>query len=392
MNHTIEGKVDGTKPLHTTEQEVIKTPEEMKVVQIPPVPIKLKERVYKWILTYYHQKGKFPSMDWLVGKVKASRSKVIMVLRSLEKEGRLERVNNRYYVKLEGNKDATPNAVNKVKAALKVSPVMMFLKLILFIIGCGATYMSIFHSIDFFSYTYGSVLAVLAGSIMVGFNICAAELTVYFFVYLRSGLYKLFFTLWVLGTIFSMVVTVIGMYNGSTIMESSGIVEENRQHQESESTNLLYDNLLERKLMAKLEYDTQVIERQKIIDQLSQYTIDTDIDMYNNLSWQKYLIDIKVFDADILYKNILTEETTFLQDNTIKVEPIEETPPDAYTWIAERVFKKMSPDTLQFLMSIYPSIFYDIIAPVSLSIVFFSSNNLKRSGRSRTRKKRKRKK
>lgn len=344
------------------------------------IPEKIKERAQKWILSYYNQKGAFPSIPWIASKIGQSRVKTGNVLKALEADNFLCKKGNRYTIKSVEDGTGIPAPLEKVKAMAKMNPWMFFIKGVLFIIGIGATYMSIYHSIGFLQGYYSLKKAIVSGILMIVFNVMAAEIAVFFRSKNLTALWRLFTGLWVLGTLFSMTSTVIGMYNQRAQELAIAIIKENIGTQENHDTDLKYQNLKERKEQALANLEGERKKRDTLVETISLYTpemIDKDLENYNKLNGRRYIADTRVDSAQDEYNLLVEQESSFLTENTIAAV-VEEKPADAYTWIGGEVFPGVRPEMIQFWMSVYPALFYDIIAPVSLSIVFFLPGDIKK--------------
>lgn len=363
----------------------IKEKEETKKEEIV-VPQKIKERTFKHISVYYNEKGKIPTIPWISGKIKQSRNNTKNILKSLEEDGFIENKNNRYFMKI----NIPVTKTQKIKIAVKKNPWIYFIKLLLFIIGIGATYMSIYHSTGFFMEYYSPIKAVLAAIIIICFNILAAELIIIFSRTAHSLICSAFFVLWVLGTIFSMGSTIMGLYNNRRVDQQIITDIQNINNQKSRDIDLKHQNIKEKKEQALILLEGERIKRDELVKLISKYTpemIEKDKNNYNILNQRRYIADTRIDTAKNLYNNVMEEEKQFLDNNTIIDFTDNQKLPNAYNWLAKIMFKNADPGIIQFWMSVYPAIFYDIIAPVSLSIVFFLPINFQKQVKRRKKRK-----
>lgn len=349
------------------------------------IPERILERTKKHIISFYDQKGKIPAKAWLQKKLNMSGAKVTDIIKALVTEDFLYKKGNRYYLK-SANPDEfrIPSIVDKAKAAAKLSPAMVFVKTILFIIGCGAVYMSIFHSKDFLSEFYTPTRSIIAATIMIVFNVLAAEMAIFFWIKRHRALTVAFLIILVLGTVFSMGSTIIGLYNARANDLTISYTEENTDTRDLQEIQKEYESILDRKVQAEADLNSERAKRDGVVNTINQYTpemINADLENYNKMNGRRYIADTRVDKAKIAYSAVVAEEKEFLELNTVTAADTKEIPGDAYTWIGGTVFPTVRPDTLQFWMSTYPALFYDIIAPAAFSIVFFVTGAKKKKER-----------
>lgn len=363
-------------------------PEQPKEV----IPEKIKERSKKVILTYFHQKGVLPPMGYVASKITYPKTKISHVFKDLEKDGFLTKKGTRYTLNFSGKEDFSTNALEKAKANIKMNPWMVLIKLVMLIVGIGATYMSIFHSRGFLADFYNGIKPLMAAIIMIVFNVLAAEMVVFFHQKGQEFLRNCFTILWVLGTLFSMGSTVLGMYNARAAELTAYVQEENVTTREDFNISLTLKNLLSQQSQADASLTSERSKRDDIQRSIAAYTpdmIEADRDYFNKLNGRRYIADTRVDDAQNAYDNITDEITLFLSKNDVIQEEVIVRPPDAYSWIAGIISSSTRPEMVQFWMSVYPAVFYDIIAPVSLSIVFFLPWDLKKKTTVRKKKRKK---
>lgn len=362
------------------ESEEIQGKESTEV--LPVISKKIIEKVKKYINSYFLEKNRVPSMNWISSKINVSKSVISNSLQLLESEKFLFRKGNRFY--LSQNPEEIPGlTLNRVKATVKVSPGIFAVKVILFLIGIGATYMSIFHSRDMLLDYYNPIRATISAIIMIGFNILAAEMAIFFFTKGYKAICGVFAILLVLGTLFSMGSTIYGLYNKRAAVELVEISEENDFNIVFQSSTLLYQNILDRKEQARQDYESERIKRDDYVQKLSTYNtpeiIEENQTYFDSLTNSRWVADKRVDKARRVYEEIITEEKVFLESQSKSVvAPKKEDPPNAYDWLGELVFTGVSPDRIQFWASAYPALFYDVIAPVSFGVVLFVTGERKK--------------
>lgn len=348
--------------------------------ELPVIPQKVIDKCKKVIVTFYHQKQKFPSVQHISSKMGISKKKVTPILKILSNQGFIEKRGTRYFLlSTDGTDFVTTSKLDKLKAEMKLSPGMLILKGILLIIGIGAVRMSIFHSIGFLETYYSPVKALAAAIIMIIFNIVAADLIVFFYIKRHKALSGVFSVLLVLGTLFSMGSTVIGLYNKTTYSKKQEIIENNKDDLVITKNQQQYNLLLESKDQALKNMELERGKWNKASDKLVPWTpelIEKDPQKYKELNWNVVLAERSFNEANNKYNKLVDEVSLYLKNNTTVKESTNNVPDTAYTWIGNIL--GISSDSVQFWMSCYPALFYDIIGPVAFCIILFLNNKPKK--------------
>ena len=327
-------------------------------------------------------------MDVLAKRVRMPRSRIGEVLENLRENGKIEKKGTKWnLLELDSFLSTGTKQLAKTRAKMKKNPTLWTIKILLTIIGIGATSMSIYHSRFFLLSFYTPGRAIFSGIIMIGFNIMAAEMAVYFWILGMKSLSVLFGFLLFLGTLFSMGSTVMGLYQIQSEELKESIAAENIEIQENHQMDLQYQALVDNKEMAMASLK---IEQEKLSGIIAQMNNQPNLQFedpaaFRNLNGRRWAADQDIEAAQANYDRASEALSEFLSGNEVVAE-VEEEPPSMYDWIAGTVFKKFRPEVLQFSMTCYPALFYDIIAPVSFSIVFFFTGAKKKKA---VRKKRK---
>lgn len=363
--------------------------------QIIAVPEKIKNRAKIHIQTYSDQFMRVPSQAWLSKKLHLSLGKTTLIMKALLQDKFFFKKGNIYVrTNTQGDNIRIPTGFDRLKAKVKLSPAVVFMKIILFIIGCGATYMSIFHSTDFLSEYYNSFKAILAAIIMICFNVLSAEMIIFFHLKSLRVPTVVFSIILILGTVFSMGSTIVGLYNSRAVEITEKYTIENTEDRILKSTQLDYNVLLSKKSQAEQNLNSERDKRNGLVKILNTYTpemIENNQDYYNKQNGRRYVADVRVDKAQKIFNKIILEEQEFLKFNVVVESTKRHIPENAYSWIANAVFPDMKPESLQFWMSVYPALFYDIIAPISFSVVFFVGVNIPTKRIKQVTRKRKRK-
>lgn len=382
MEHLVTNKIGEitltAKKVAEDIKEIVEDTSEL-IKEVKP-PLKILDNAKKIISNYYDQKYKMIPLMVLSKRLRISYSKISEIVNCLEQEGFLSKVGNRY--KLAGYVDNNTNTtfIKKMKRKAKVSPGMFFLKLIVFIIGCGATYMSIFHSIEFLKDYYDPLKAIIAATLIISFNIVSAEMIIFGIIHKLKMIIAGFAIILFLGSVFSMGSTIIGLYNLKANTTTTQNININNNDTEYRQRELKHKLLVEEKEQIKKLLDGEIIKRDGLVTLLnnfSQEQIKLDLENYNKINGRRYIADKRIDKLQNDFNKILNVEKEYIKSNIVFDSNKKELPPDAYDWIAKYVFKNMNADGIKFWMSVYPAIFYDIIAPISFSIVFFLTGNFK---------------
>lgn len=351
--------------------------------ELPVVPDRILDKSKKVILTFYSQKQKFPSVAHISSKLGLPKSKISPILKTLCKENFIEKKGTRYYLlSIDGSSFRTVSILDKAKATVKLSPGMIILKLILLVIGTGAAYMSIYHSIGFLSEYYSTTKAVISAIIMIVFNIIAADLIVFFRIKGFKALYRVFSVILVLGTLFSMGSTVVGLYNRNSKSKKEQILKQNKEDIVFLQSQQKYNLIQEKKSQSIKVLEIEKEKLKKAMNTLYLYTPEMrerDPQHYKEINWAKVLAERSYKSAQEKFDSIIVEESDYISENNITIQVNQNVPEDAYSWIGTTI--SVDPDQIQFWMSCYPALFYDVISPIAFCVILFVTGESKKKKR-----------
>lgn len=342
---------------------------------IQKVPNQVLLRARNVIIKHYEKTFKMIPSLLLFKKLKLSYPKGKELLNELEHQGFLGKNGNRYQIT--GKADIQTSTRKAIKNKMVFSPGITILKAIIFLIGVGATYMSIFHSIAFLSDYYKPFRAILSASIMIMFNIVAAEMIIYCIMHKVKKLVLIFTLILTFGSIFSIGSTIIGLYNSRSVTVKAENIEINQEDQSSKQTKLKHALIVEEKEQIRKMLNSELEKRDGLVKLLNKFTQDQiklDLENYNKMNGRRYVADRRIDELQKDYTRIVKKESNYLESNVVYNADKKQVPMSAYNWIGKQVFEDANPEGIQFWMSVYPAIFYDIIAPISFSIVFFMPN------------------
>lgn len=280
-------------------------------------------------------------------------------------------------IKLFFKKNIKPN---KEKEKVKVSSsangkyYIIFIRFILEIVGFGAAALSVRYTAIYLYDSLPIFWSWFLSSIMVIFSVMAFQIIIVFIIRKHRILSFLFSILWLIVTVFSMSSTVIGQYNANKerFFISSSIVADRK------STSDLYD-LYEKDI---IDLEINKSNRQKDLDRfnvlIKPYLDDPNKRLESRESQRDYSTyaqaisdaqrDIKLFITKIEEaRNKQKELLTLEGDKNINKEEV----PDFYDWVAYNVFSDGNPALIQFIISLFPAVFIDLIAPIGIAIGLF---------------------
>jgi hypothetical protein len=230
---------------------------------------------------------------------------------------------------------------------------------ILSLIGIGAAYMSIDYSYVWLLDFLTPFKAALLATIMVLFAISSFDLIILFKQKKKYLFFIVFIFLWIIVTFFSMVSTVAGQYNVRMEDLQKRYKIENRA------------NYAEQK---RLEYMNRKIDLREKLSALKN-----DNKYYQGLLFQ-YDSPEKIQQHKKMYNYLQkhARQTRWRINKTMtRINAVENNdkyignkkPVDFYVWMS--LLTELTPEMIQFLLSVFPAIFIDLIAPLSFAVVMF---------------------
>jgi len=348
---------------------------------------------FKKILIYYYEKyDELPSNEWLMDRLQLSTYAVNKYLHSLKKKGFLIKDKNKWIVNKHSYKKKNSEVANEFyenderripvdhrrdsvtvryqkgetkEKEKQENPVLKniwidILRGLLFFIGVGATYMSIYYSQMWLQEFLNFSLSLLLALVMVLYAVGSFELIILFRIKRKFLMMIVFSFLWIIVSVFSMVSTIAGQYNGRMEKIQSMYTEKNKQFQNNQEVKKYNDSMQTYKEQLKdiQEQDQQIYKLLSNYDTVEK--INANRRIYNRLTWNRY-------------KNNKKKEELLKKIEQLKKEkPLEILQKDKknfYRWV-DTIFH-IGADRIQFWLSIFPAIFIDIVAPFSFAVVIF---------------------
>jgi len=323
-----------------------------------------------------HSGGKFPKLQWIEKWTGLSYSKVVEALRILEAEKFLTRNYNQYQLNPQRPKPVSKKApvISKKKQSKKKSNILLIvIRIVMAVIGMGASYMSMYYTRLWLLEFLPPSLATLLSTIMILFSVASFEALLIFWANKKMFPIVIFSVVWSVVLIFSMVSTVAGQYN-SRIVRREEITEErieithtrltleSYETEEVELTESLAEKRVELKASSILYSQFDTLEKRK-----------DDWRFYWNTKKAMDDSTAKIEEIQTRLQEIRERKRQLIEENRKSAGITEETDrlvyDSFYVWIGEVLRAK--PMMVQFWLSIFPAIFIDIIAPLALAVSLF---------------------
>ena len=234
-------------------------------------------------------------------------------------------------------------------------------------VGTGASIVSIYYTAIWFMSILNPFLSILLSSIMVVYSVLSFEVMVYILTQPKSfrmmTVFCVFSFLWVVVVAFSITSTVAGQYN-SGIEARRKLQLTDAEIKEQRTLNLLKEERTE----IKKEIEEKTEERNMLISKLSEIE---GVDEYEKRQTTHTTLSRKL---DIVNGRLYRLRAN-LKTTTAKLENAgaeKEEVKDFYSWLSEIFNTDRS--LIQFIISIFPAVFVDIIAPTAFATVFFNDS------------------
>ena len=244
--------------------------------------------------------------------------------------------------------------------------IITFLRISMLLVGLGAAGYSVYFTGIFLFETFNNIWGAMFFSfILVVFSVGAFEAIIIFKSNKQYGLIFIFSFVWLLATVFSMGSTVIGQYNARAENFNREIEATKTNTQEK----LTFEILLEEEKTLILS----IAERKQVyMDLQSLFGTLTKEEKKNWFYWDTYNKMIaeekKISELSDNLDQIRKDKKEFLAAGKT-IEETEQKEVNFYTWIESVLGWKA--DIVAFVLSIFPAVFIDIIAPLALAVSMF---------------------
>jgi len=238
-----------------------------------------------------------------------------------------------------------------------------FLRIAMGIIGVAAAYMSIYYTWKWLlEFLPGFQAVILSGSV-VAFSIIAFETMILFVKSKQKVLASCFGIVWLVVLVFSITSTVAGLYNKRVENYNQSIQQTYTSSYKAEEWGMYQQN--ERLILAQIKEKegllttytkrwTSAGSNPTNLDYQRMRTAQAELDMRRNELKQLNSTKLEFVKTQ---KDIgATKETSLKQKNF-------------YQWLAQLF--NIEADMMEFILSLFPAIFIDVIAPLSLAVFLF---------------------
>jgi len=259
-------------------------------------------------------------------------------------------------------------------------------------IGLGASVLSCYYTSVWLFEWLPTFLAIFLSFIMILFAVLAFQVIIIIwqdkehpdphikwyrwilFETKQNFLAVVFAILWLIVTMFSMGSTVAGQYN--QYAKDLRVKMEVRETKDVSADKMILENLQKQEKTLSEAVDEKRRYREHIVSSLEQYTtIQAQTDNQKEYLSLRYRLTNADKELDVAMKQ-LADTRGEIQSTIKEVKAIGNVVEvkDFYEWLSG-IFN-VSKDLVQFLASIFPAIFIDVIAPTGVAIALFLKKRL----------------
>lgn len=303
--------------------------------------------IYMLIHSMYELNGVFPSVDEICKKTNCAKDAVESVLDYFVKTNKLNYSNGVY---------SFPNKDKQKKVMFTICRVIMG------IVGICCILCSIRFTYSFNKLTMPKLWGFILSASLIIFTSFCFTIREYLLQQGKNKQATLFILLYVMGIFYSIFTAVAGQYNDYLIQNKTTV--------EAKLNNAINENKLQLLQQQKTSYENQIknyekqiTAQQNIIDNLSQSPEKKW--EYNN-TWKNAVALVNDCNSKIeqLQNKVAVIDEQII--NSITIETNESK--NIYDWIAELFHIPAS--LIQFLISLFPAIFIDLVSPFAISFAF----------------------
>ena len=335
-----------------------------------------KHNIKKAINILIREKGRFPNEQEMCNLLNFSPEQTRKYMEVLVEDGFIRKVGDWFSFPLKEIKEE--EEINKTKEIkvekkyVKNTIPVFIIQLFMGIIGTGATIISIYYTTVFLNEFLPWIFSLMLSSIMILFSISSFETIILFFsqniiknLFVKHITTLIFILLWLVVTSFSIMSTVAGQYNKH--------IENINNDLEKDKNSIEWASLIEQEKELKENlnnYREQIKSYNSIVSGIN----DLEERKENSKIWADTQYRIRITNKQINeamenLKKIRENKKKHLQTSKNIVYISIERNLNFYEWIA-KIFN-ISKDIVQFIMSLFPAVFCDFIAPIGLALCLF---------------------
>jgi hypothetical protein len=313
---------------------------------------------------------KFPKISWLAERIELTEYSTVKLLRHLVDIGYLSRNYNQYTIRTD-KPETKQMGRNRITDFQYSNTPIVIIRIIMAIVGTGATFMSIYYTNKWLADFLPAALSLLLSTIMILFSISAFE-TIVIFVRRRAYyIIAVFSILWLIVLTFSMVSTIAGQYNSRI----DSVILWTEENSDTIHQKLILDsyNSSEAEILLRID------DKRKELNSLQIILSEFDTLEERKEDWRFYwstknqMDDVnshleklrEELNAERRRKVELLESQTeagLVNETTIEVKSF-------YAWLSEIV--RGNPQMIEFWLSVFPAVFIDLISPLALAVAMF---------------------
>ena len=354
--------------------------------------MKRNELVYKAVASYFHHYKKMPKFDWLCAKTKLSAYQVRVELKKLADRGIIKRKYNQYSASEKGLNSYSeevrpPKAKCVIESSVrppyksqdnltpKTSLGWLLIVIVLFAVSIGASYMSWYYSNLFFLNFLNRALSFVSALVWVLFSVFSFQAAFWFRRNQAKPVFYILISLWCVVVLFSMFCTVVGQYNLRMVRVRQVESAINGSVESSSYARLQWEGLESKEEDLEKSIESKMREKEIYIEQLG--VVEPGTQQYLDAQWLKIVRDREIQRLKEELSKVRDDKEIFLsergQDLVSKESSVTG---NAFDWIGG-IFSVENVGAIEFWISLFPAIFYDLIAPLSLFVVLFMRRRFK---------------
>jgi hypothetical protein len=352
---------------------------------INPQELYTNDRVKEVINQLIRELGRFPKIEEIAIILGTNKYQTQRLLKGLVREGFLVTAGNWYRVATKpsfhlvenSNEPTFPTSKGPIKEEEKEDLPIKVIRYSMGFVGIGAALLSLYFTFIWQSKLLPLPLAFLLSSIMVTFNVFAFEVIVLFISNIVTDKWWKWFVvvafgvLWFMVAAFSISTTIARLYD-----ENVAKLEDKSKKNINITAGSLKWNLIQEKknsLNAQKKEKTDTVARYKaLIPTAEELKVNPkkkkDFDTY---SWLVNSLNREIagLDNQLNEQRVKEEELIASNPHATDADKVTGKTPNFFVWLAKLL--KIEPEKVQFMMTLFPALFVDLIAPAALAIALF---------------------
>lgn len=339
--------------------------------------MKNEEQIHGIYSAYQLQHNRTPRTSEVVKYAKCSAKEAIDFHKKFIAEGHIKKNKNKteYYKRAKKKiaifKNTEPKEEGEEQEKEGLDPrAFSFMRWSMLASGVGAVVMSIYHSQYYLQKDYILPLAIFAACVFVFFEVTGFDIAVFMLKKKRflTGTSLVFVAL--VAMAFSINSTVGGMYANSADKLNTTLQDVKTFEKEEEKESREWESIQEQKESVTLSL-LDIREVVKNYTEELKYLVP-GTQLHNVTAWRLTQAENKRDEYRKDLKEVQDRETAYLDREGEEKTEVIVYKKSYYEWIGGAVFKKVRPELFEFIMSIFPAVFYDVLAPLAIGVFMFT--------------------